>query len=222
MDAAQSAGKLPLRVHDLQVDLLSLSAHKFYGPKGVGALFVRRTGDFNLSPLLFGGGQERGLRPGTLATHQVVGLGAALALAESLRESEWARMEALSAQLWAQLDTIPGAALNCTAQSRAPHYLNVRFEGVEGEALLLALRDLCVSSGSACTSASVEPSHVLTALGLPRDFAHSSIRFSLGRGTTAEHIETAAARVAAAVDTLRSANPSASVRRPAPAHPTRG
>ncbi|KGE04994.1 IscS subfamily cysteine desulfurase [Pseudohaliea rubra] len=205
VDAAQSAGKLPLNVSELPVDLLSLSAHKFYGPKGVGALYVRRRAQLSLVPQMHGGGHERGLRAGTLATHQLVGMGTAAALARDELGAEAQRLTALRERLREGLEAIGDVTVNGHGTARLPGALNVAVGGVEGETLLLALKDLALSTGSACTSASVEPSYVLRALGLPDALAHSSLRFGLGRFTTAEEIEQAVAQVAVSVQRLRPA-----------------
>jgi cysteine desulfurase len=203
VDAAQSAGKLPLDVAALPVDLLSLSAHKFYGPKGVGALYLRRRSRLPLVAQMHGGGHERGLRAGTLPTHQLVGMGVAARLAAAERETEAARLLALREQLWEGLSAIDDLSLNGHPGARLPGALNVAVGGVEGEALLLALKDLALSTGSACTSASIEPSYVLRALGIPDERAHSSLRFGLGRFTTAAEVAHAIAHVSAAVAALR-------------------
>jgi cysteine desulfurase len=203
VDAAQSAGKLPLDVGELPVDLLSLSAHKFYGPKGAGALYVRRQARLALVPQMHGGGHERGLRAGTLATHQLVGMGTAAALARAGLAEEAERLTGLRDRLQAGLEAIGDVTVNGHSADRLPGALNVAVGGVEGETLLLSLKDLALSTGSACTSASVEPSYVLRALGLPDELAHSSLRFGLGRFTTAEEVEHAIAQVAASVRALR-------------------
>ncbi|MFU8817211.1 MAG: aminotransferase class V-fold PLP-dependent enzyme, partial [Pseudomonadales bacterium] len=168
-DAAQSAGKLPIDVQTMPLDLISLSAHKMYGPKGMGALYVRRDPAVKLTPLIHGGGHERGMRSGTLATHQIVGMGEASAILGRDMEQENARILGLRQRLMAHLLQLPGTTLNGDPQSRLPGLVNVSFAGVDGETLLLALDDVAVSSGSACTSASVEPSYVLRALGVPDD-----------------------------------------------------
>jgi cysteine desulfurase len=201
VDAAQSAGKLPIDLATLPVQLMSFSAHKVYGPKGIGALFAReRTG---LQPLIHGGGHERGLRSGTLATHQIVGMGEAFRIARDEMAVEQSRIAALRDRLWRGIEAIGGVYLNGHPEARVPGILNVSFEGVEGESLLFALRDLAVSSGSACTSASGEPSYVLRALGRDDQLAQSSLRFSVGRDTTAEDIERATDCVRTQVARLR-------------------
>ena len=202
-DAAQSFGKLPLDVKTMPIDMISISGHKIYGPKGIGALYVRREPPVHLTPLIHGGGHERGMRSGTLATHQIVGLGEAAAIMMREREREHARLLALRERLWSHLKQIPGAVLNGSEEARLPGLINVGFEGVDGETLLMALDDVAVSSGSACTSASVEPSYVLRALGVDDDLAHASLRFTVGRFTTAEEVDYAAQRVAEVVTRLR-------------------
>jgi cysteine desulfurase len=206
-DAAQAVGKIPVTVSDLPVDFLSLTAHKIYGPKGVGALYIRRGARPLLQPILFGGGQERGLRPGTLATHQIVGLGAACDLARELQPAEAVRLASLRSRLWEGIVGLGGVHVNGQAASRLPGLLNVSFEGVEGESLVVGLAELAVSTGSACNSASAEPSYVLRALGRDTQLAQSSIRFSLGRYTTSEDVEAAIAAVEREVRRLRSLSP---------------
>lgn len=204
VDAAQSIGKLPLDFTALGVDLLSLSAHKVYGPKGAGALIVSRRRGVQLTPLLYGGGQERSLRSGTIATHQVVGMGTAFALAsgDTLRERE--RIGALRELLWRGISRLGGIRRNGEPSRSVPHILNVSVEGVEGESLIAALEArIAVSTGSACTSAQREPSYVLKALGRDDRLAESSLRFSLGRYSSAVDIDTAVDAVARAVRRLR-------------------
>ncbi|MEH6564124.1 MAG: IscS subfamily cysteine desulfurase [Halopseudomonas sp.] len=205
VDAAQSTGKLPIDLKALEVDFMSFSAHKTYGPKGVGALFVRRGLPLRLEAQIHGGGHERGMRSGTLATHQLVGMGEAFALAGKLMAAENERMAVLRDKLLAGLASLSGVSLNGSAQARVPHNLNLAFSGVDGELLLLALKDLALSSGSACTSAAVEPSYVLRAMGLSDELAHSSIRLSLGRFTTEQDIERAIEVICQAVSRLRQA-----------------
>jgi cysteine desulfurase len=205
-DAAQSAGKIAIDVATMPVDMISMSAHKMYGPKGVGALYVRREPPVKLTPLIHGGGHERGMRSGTLATHQIVGMGEACAILQREMEHENERICGLRRRLWSHLLQIPGTRLNGDEERRVPGILNVGFSGVDGETLMMALDDIAVSSGSACTSASVEPSYVLRALGIPDDLAHASIRFTVGRYTTEEEIDFAARRVAEVVQGLRGAN----------------
>jgi cysteine desulfurase len=202
-DAAQSAGKVAIDVQAMPLDLISLSAHKMYGPKGMGALYVRREPPVKLTPLIHGGGHERGMRSGTLATHQIVGMGEASAILYRDMERENARILGLRKRLFAHLQQIPGTSLNGDPDRRLPGLVNVAFEGVDGETLIMALDDVAVSSGSACTSASVEPSYVLRALGLRDDLAHASLRFTVGRYTTAEEVDYAARRVAEVVTGLR-------------------
>jgi cysteine desulfurase len=209
VDAAQSAGKLPLNVETMNVDLLSLTAHKIYGPKGIGALYVRRKPPLGLKPLIYGGGQEYGIRSGTLATHQIVGMGLAFEIAERERQQDVERIGALRDRLWAGISSIGDVELNGHPQERVAGLLNISFRGVEGESLQFALRELAVSAGSACSSASEEASYVLRALGRSDQLAQSSLRFSLGRYTTPEQIETAIAAVKREVARLRSYSPPA-------------
>jgi cysteine desulfurase len=210
-DAVQAAGKIPVDVHASGADLLSLSAHKLCGPKGVGALFVRASNPrVALDPILFGGGHERGLRPGTLDVPGIVGFGAAAALARAEGASEAARVAALRDRLWARLEAgVPGISRNGDAAACLPGNLNVRFPGAPSDTVMMETRDLAVSAGSACTSASVEPSHVLLGIGLTKEEAHECIRFGLGRFTTADEIDWAADAVAAAVLRVREARGSA-------------
>lgn len=208
-DAAQAVGKVPMRVCELPIDLMSFTAHKFYGPKGIGALYVRDGVRARLQPLLYGGGQERGLRPGTLPTHQIVGFGTACTLARAALEHEPQRLAALCEQLWAQLGPLGGVHLNGAGAPRVPGILNVSIEGVEGESLVTGLSELAVSTGSACNSASAEPSYVLRALGRDSELAQSSLRFSLGRFSQPEDIEAAAAAVRREVTRLRALSPAA-------------
>ncbi len=203
VDAAQSVGKLPVDVGALQVDLLSISAHKLYGPKGAGALYVRRRPPVALAPQIHGGGHERGMRSGTLATHQLVGFGQACALANLELAEEAERILRIRNIFLEEVLADPGAQLNGHPSQRLPGIANISFAGVDGEALLLSLRDVAVSTGSACTSASLEPSYVLKAIGVSDELAHASIRFSFGRFTTEEQARFAAARVQAAVAALR-------------------
>lgn len=207
VDAAQSAGREEIDVRASQIDLLSLSAHKIYGPKGVGALFIDRERVRRVSPLLFGGGQERGLRPGTIATHQVAGMGEALRLAAQRLPDEARHTTALRDRLWSGLQQLPGILLNGHAEQRSGHILNVSIAGVEGESLFYGLADLCVASGSACTSLRNEASYVLRALGRPAALAQSSIRFSFGRQSTAAEVDFAVECVLRTVRHLRSFSP---------------
>ena len=203
VDAAQSAGKLPLDVERDCIDLVSISAHKIYGPKGVGALYVRREPPLKLAAQMHGGGHERGMRSGTLPTHQLVGMGEACRLAALGMEEEGCRIAALRDRLWAHLKQVPGTRLNGTLEHRLPGNLNVAFGGVDGETLLMALDDVAVSSGSACTSATVEPSYVLRAIGVPDDLAYSSLRLTVGRFTTQCQVDFAATRIAEVVGRLQ-------------------
>jgi cysteine desulfurase len=207
VDAAQSAGKLPIDVERDTIDLLALTAHKMHGPKGAGALCVRREPRLGLAPLLFGGGQERSLRPGTLATHQVVGLGEACRIAAAQMVDDAARITALRERLWAGLAGLPGVMLNGHATRRVPGILNVAFDGVEGESLLFALAGLAVASGSACATTNAEPSYVLRALGRSDRLAQSSLRLSLGRFTTGDDVELALRDIVATVERLRAVAP---------------
>jgi cysteine desulfurase len=189
VDSAQATGKVQIDLQSLKVDLMSFSAHKTYGPKGIGALFVRRKPRIRLEPLIHGGGHERGMRSGTLPTHQIVGMGAAFALARAEMATENERIRMLRDRLWKGLSEIEAVYLNGDLEARVPHNLNVSFNYVEGESLLMAIKDIAVSSGSACTSASLEPSYVLRALGRSDELAHSSIRFSIGRYTTEADVD---------------------------------
>jgi cysteine desulfurase len=207
VDAAQSAGKLPLNVEAMNVDLMSLTAHKIYGPKGIGALYVRRRPPLGLKPLIYGGGQEHGLRSGTLATHQIVGMGLAFEIAERDREQDVERIGALRDRLWAGISEVGDVVLNGHPQKRVAGLLNVSFRGIEGESLQFALREIAVSAGAACSSASEEASYVLRALGHSDQLAQSSLRFSLGRFTTAEQVDIAIAAVKREVTRLRSFAP---------------
>jgi cysteine desulfurase len=207
VDAAQSAGKLPIDVERDCIDLLALTAHKLHGPKGVGALCVRREPRLGLVPLLHGGGQEHGLRPGTVATHQVVGMGVACRIAAEEWSDECGRLSALRERLWRGLAALPGVTLNGHPTQRAPGILSVTVDGVEGESLLYALPGLAVASGSACATTSAEPSYVLRAIGRSDRLAQSSLRLSLGRYTTAGDIEHAVQAIRAAVERLRAVAP---------------
>ena len=203
VDAAQSIGKVEVDLAALPVDLMSLSAHKVYGPKGIGALYARRSGAVRLQPQMHGGGHERGLRSGTLPTHQIVAMGEAFRLAAAELATDRDRLEALRAQFRAELAALPGVYLNGSRTRRVPGIVNLSFAGIDGEALLLGLKDVAVSSGSACTSASLEPSHVLRALGIADALAHATLRFSFGRFTRPEEITRTAAAVRAVVAGLR-------------------
>lgn len=203
VDAAQSAGKVLIDVKSMAVDLMSLSAHKMYGPKGIGVLYVRREPPIHLVPQMHGGGHERGMRSGTLATHQIVGMGEAARILAEVMPVENERIRALRDALWQRLSVLGEVRVNGDLHQRLPGNLNVAFAGVDGETLLMALDDIAVSSGSACTSATVEPSYVLRALGLADDLAHASIRFTVGRFTTAAEVDYAAGRVIEVVRKLR-------------------
>jgi len=207
VDAAQSAGKIKIDMQALKVDLLSISAHKLYGPKGIGALYVSRKPRVRLEAQMHGGGHERGMRSGTLATHQIVGMGEACRIAKEEMEQDLAHVTAMRDRLWAGLNSMEQVFINGDADKRYPGNLNVSFNFVEGESLIMALKDLAVSSGSACTSASLEPSYVLRALGLNDEMAHSSIRFSFGRFTTAEEIDYAIKLIKNAIGHLRDMSP---------------
>ncbi|MFA6121109.1 MAG: IscS subfamily cysteine desulfurase [Sideroxydans sp.] len=189
VDAAQATGKVVIDLQKLKVDLMSFSAHKTYGPKGIGALYVRRKPRVRLEAQMHGGGHERGFRSGTLATHQIVGMGEAFRLAKEEMATENERIRMLRDRLWAGLSSMEEVYLNGDMDSRVPHNLNVSFNFVEGESLIMAVKDIAVSSGSACTSASLEPSYVLRALGRNDELAHSSIRFTVGRFTTVEEVD---------------------------------
>ncbi|MFO8045421.1 MAG: aminotransferase class V-fold PLP-dependent enzyme [Halomonas sp.] len=203
VDAAQAAGRLDLDVKRLGIDLMSLSGHKAYGPKGVGALYVKRHPDIRLEALIHGGGHERGMRSGTLPTHQIVGMGEAFALAGAEGEADQARIATLRDRLLDGLSDFGGIHRNTAIDAAVPNILNLAFEGVDGESLLMALRDVALSTGSACNSASVEPSYVLKAIGLPRALALSSLRFSFGRFTTDADIDTALSALRHALTGLR-------------------
>ena len=207
VDAAQATGKIDIDLSKLKVDLMSFSAHKTYGPKGIGALYVRRKPRVRLEAQMHGGGHERGMRSGTLATFLIVGMGEAFRLARLEMKAENERIRALRDRLFKGLSDLPEIYVNGDLEHRVPHNLNISFAYVEGESLMMAVKDIAVSSGSACTSASLEPSYVLRALGLDDELAHSSIRFSIGRFTTAEEIDYAIERVREAVNKLRELSP---------------
>lgn len=207
-DAAQAAGKIPLDVDDMNIDLLSISGHKVYGPMGIGALYVRRKPRVRLVPLIHGGGQERAMRSGTLPTPLVVGLGKACELASKEMAAEAERLHGFQDRLFAGLkERIPEIFLNGDLVHRIPGNLNISFAYVEGEGLMMGIKDLAVSSGSACTSASLEPSYVLRALGVEEELAHTSLRLGLGRFTTEEDIDYAVERIAKEVNRLRELSP---------------
>ena len=202
-DAAQSAGKVPIDLGQWHVDLMSVSAHKLYGPKGMGALFVRRQPRVSLEAQMHGGGHERGMRSGTLATHQIVGMGEAARLAMEAMAEEGERLLSLRRRFWEGIRDLGDIGVNGHPDQRLPGAINVSCGGVEGEALLMSLKDLAISTGSACTSASLEPSHVLRAIGLPDALAHSSLRFSFGRFTSDADLDHAVAQLRHAVEKLR-------------------
>ncbi|KAA1194392.1 IscS subfamily cysteine desulfurase [Pseudohalioglobus sediminis] len=206
-DAAQSAGKIEIDVNAMNVDLMSLSGHKMYGPKGVGALYVRRKPRVRLEAQMHGGGHERGMRSGTLATHQIVGMGEAARIATEEMAQEAERLMALRQRFWDGIKDIEEVHVNGDMDQRLPGAINVSIAFVEGESLIMSLKDLAISSGSACTSASLEPSYVLRALGLNDELAHSSLRFSFGRFTTEEDVDTAVAQLRGAVGKLRELSP---------------
>lgn len=207
VDAAQASGKVAIDLSALKVDLMSFSAHKTYGPKGVGALYVRRKPRVRIEAQMHGGGHERGMRSGTLATHQLVGMGEAFRIAREEMASENERIRMLRDRLWNALSDIEEVYLNGDWVQRVPHNLNVSFNYVEGESMIMALKDVAVSSGSACTSASLEPSYVLRALGRNDELAHSSIRFTVGRYTTEEEIDYTAQLVRNKIARLRELSP---------------
>ncbi len=207
VDAAQAAGKVAIDLSQLKVDLMSFSGHKVYGPKGIGALFVRRNPRVRLKAQIHGGGHERGMRSGTLATHQIVGMGEAFELAGKNLEAEQQHLRVLRDKLWNGLQDLEQVFLNGHPEHNVANYLNVSFNFVEGESLMMALKDVAVSSGSACTSATLEPSYVLRALGLSDELAHSSIRFSFGKYTTEADIDHVIAITKTAVEKLRDLSP---------------
>lgn len=207
VDAAQSVGKIPVDLEVLKVDLLSISAHKMYGPKGIGALYVRRKPRVRIESQIHGGGHERGMRSGTLATHQIVGIGEAARVARERMATDNVRIAALRERLWQGVNDMEEVYVNGDTESRLPGALNVSFNFVEGESLIMALKDLAISSGSACTSASLEPSYVLRALGRSDELAHSSLRFSIGRYTTEEEVDFAIGKIRSAVEKLRDLSP---------------
>jgi cysteine desulfurase len=207
VDATQAPGKVEIDLEKLKVDLMSFSAHKVYGPKGIGALYVRRKPRVRLEAQIHGGGHERGMRSGTLAVHQIVGMGEAFRLAKEEMATENIRVRALRDRLLAGLSTIEEVYVNGDMEQRIPHNLNISFNFVEGESLIMAIKDLAVSSGSACTSASLEPSYVLRALGRNDELAHSSIRFTLGRFTTEEEVDYAIDLLHKKIGRLRELSP---------------
>jgi cysteine desulfurase len=207
VDAAQATGKIEIDLEKIKVDLMSFSAHKTYGPKGIGALFVRRKPRIRLEAQIHGGGHERGMRSGTLAVHQIVGMGEAFRMARIDMAEENKRIRALRDRLLAGLKDIEEVYVNGDMDQRVPHNLNISFNYVEGESMLMALKDLAISSGSACTSASLEPSYVLRALGRNDELAHSSIRFTLGRFTTEEEVDFTIKLVKEKIAKLRELSP---------------
>ncbi len=209
VDAAQSCGKLPIDLDALPVDLMSMTAHKFYGPKGIGALYIADRKGVHVDPMLFGGGQQRRLRPGTLPTQQIVGLGETAAIATQRMAQDLEHLRTLRDRFWAGIQDLPGLIVNGSLEHGFPGILNVSAAGVEGESLLLALEPLCVATGSACNSKSQEPSYVLRALGLSDELAQAAIRFSFGRPTTEAEVDTAIALYRGAVTRLRQLAPAA-------------
>ena len=207
VDAAQSTGKVNIDLSNLIVDLMSFSGHKTYGPKGVGALYVRRKPRIRLEALIHGGGHERGFRSGTLATHQIVGMGEAFKIAQDEMEQDNKHIKKLSDIFYKEISEIEEIFLNGNEKNKVPNITNVSFAYIEGESLIMALQDVAVSSGSACTSASLEPSYVLRALGRPDELAHSSIRFSFGRFTTEEEVRSVAETTKKVVAQLRELSP---------------
>lgn len=207
VDATQSVGKLPINLSELKIDLMSMSSHKLYGPKGIGALYVCRKPRVRLEAIIHGGGHERGMRSGTLPVHQIVGMGEAYRICKEEMATEMPRLKALRDHLYNGLKEIEETYVNGSMEHRVDNNLNISFNYVEGESLMMALRDIAVSSGSACTSASLEPSYVLRALGLNDELAHSSIRFTLGRYTTEEEIDYTINLVKSAVAKLRELSP---------------
>jgi len=207
VDAAQSAGKVPIDLQEMKVDLMSFSAHKIYGPKGMGALYVRRKPRVRLEAQMHGGGHERGMRSGTLATHQIVGMGEAFRIAKEEMATENDRIRMLRDKLWNGINDMEEIYLNGDLEHRVSGNLNVSFNFVEGESLIMALKDIAVSSGSACTSASLEPSYVLRAIGRNDELAHSSIRFTIGRYTTEEEIDHTIKIIREKVEKLRELSP---------------
>jgi len=206
-DAAQATGKVTIDLSKLKVDLMSFSAHKTYGPKGIGALYVRRKPRVRIEAQMHGGGHERGMRSGTLATHQIVGMGEAFRLAREEMATENERIRMLRDRLWRGFSDMEEVYLNGSLEHRVPHNLNVSFNFVEGESLIMAIKDVAVSSGSACTSASLEPSYVLRALGRNDELAHSSIRFTVGRFTTEQEIDFTVELLKSKISKLRDLSP---------------
>jgi cysteine desulfurase len=207
VDGAQATGKVHIDLSELPIDLMSMSAHKSYGPKGIGALYVRRKPRIRIEAQMHGGGHERGMRSGTLPTHQIVGMGEAFHIAAKEMGAELERVRSLRDRLWSGLSQLDHVHLNGDLDSRTPNHLNVSFNYVEGESLLMGMKDIAVSSGSACTSASLEPSYVLRAMGRSDELAHSSVRFTIGRYTTQQEIDFVIARVSDVVSKLREMSP---------------
>lgn len=207
VDAAQSAGKVPIDLQQMKVDLMSFSGHKIYGPKGIGALYVRRKPRVRIEAQMHGGGHERGMRSGTLPTHQIVGMGEAFRIARAEMAAENERLRMLRDRLWEGIKDMEEVYLNGDPEHRVAGNLNVSFAFVEGESLMMSLKDIAISSGSACTSASLEPSYVLRALGRKDELAHSSLRLSLGRFTTEEEVDYAVEQIRTAVQKLRELSP---------------
>lgn len=207
VDAAQGVGKIPIDVNAMKVDLLSISAHKMYGPKGIGALYVRRTPKIKLTPLIHGGGHEYGFRSGTLATHQIVGIGAACQLMKDNREKFYRHALQLRNYFLEKINQLPKIIVNTPLENSYPGIINITFEGIDGEALIALLHNLAVAMGSACASSSMEPSHVLAAIGLTPTQAHASLRFSFGKDTTFKEIEFASEEIINAVTKLRKLSP---------------
>ncbi len=207
VDAAQTVGKIPIDMQQNEIDLLSITSHKLYGPKGIGALYVRRKPRIRLTPQMHGGGHERGMRSGTLPTHQIVGMGEACRIAKDEMQQDAIKVAKLKAQLWDGLKDIEEIYLNGHPELSLPGILNISINYIEGESLIMGLKDLALSSGSACTSASLEPSYVLRALGLNDELAHSSLRFSFGRFTTVEEVNQAIASVRHIIKRLRDMSP---------------
>lgn len=207
VDAAQSAGKIAINLKELLVDLMSFSSHKIYGPKGIGALFIRQKPRIRLSPLIHGGGQESGVRSGTVPTHQVVGMGKAFEIAAKEMQEESQRILLLRERLWNKISMLGGVHINGSLDHSVPHCLNIRVDGVDAESLVLSLRNLAISTGSACNAASHEPSHVLMSMGLTRAQATQSLRISFGRMTTNEEIDGAIAHLSEQITRLRNMSP---------------
>jgi cysteine desulfurase len=206
VDAAQAIGKIPFDVKSLPIDLASFSSHKVYGPKGIGALYVRRSPEVSIAPQIHGGGHERGMRSGTLPTHQIVGMGEAFALASEKLNNEMVRLKRLKTRFWESLSELENVSLNGDIEQTVPGIMNVSIGGVDGETMLMSLHNLAVSSGSACNSASVEPSYVLKAMGVSDEMAYNAIRISLGRFTTDEEIDYAINELKEVIVRLRALN----------------